>query len=179
LSKTEEYFIQLGEEIAQLYGDQKYKASWNLINVVGKRKIRSTGIISAKDPEDRVKLWYNHFNTLLSPQSLTEEENVNLPPIPEFADVTFNTEPITAEELRYNQNGFRPDRSTLQHVLALRRLFEVAKTKKNFRFSALLSISAKLLTLLNGIIFAYNVPVMLVNAIIAFYGLSAVIWIII
>ena len=40
---------------------QKYKASWNLINVVGKRKIRSSGIISAKDPEDRVKLWYKHF----------------------------------------------------------------------------------------------------------------------
>jgi hypothetical protein len=49
LSKTDEYFIQLGEEIVQLYGDQKHKASRNLINVVGKRKTRSTGIISAKD----------------------------------------------------------------------------------------------------------------------------------
>ena len=38
MEKTEEYFIQLGEEIAQLYGDQKYKDSWNLINVVGKGK---------------------------------------------------------------------------------------------------------------------------------------------
>ena len=61
MEKTEEYFIQLGKEIAQLYCDQNYKASWNLINVVGKRKIRSSGIISAKDPEDRVKLWYKHF----------------------------------------------------------------------------------------------------------------------
>jgi hypothetical protein len=277
MEKTEEYFIQLGEEIAQLYGDQKYKASWNLINVVGKRKIRSTGIISAKDPEDRVKLWYNHFNTLLSPQSMTEEENINLPPIPEFADVTFNTEPITAEELRnalkgfksgkacgkdgippevlqlevvqkilleycntclstgsapdqwlkqliipvpkkgdltkctnyrgialmsyaakgynkillmrlrdglesklrYNQNGFRPDRSTLQHVLALRRLFEVAKTKKNFRFVCTFIDFCKAFdsvkwNYIEAILIAYNVPVILVNAIMALYkGASA------
>jgi hypothetical protein len=89
MEKTEEYFIQLGEEIAQLYGDQKYKASWNLINVVGKRKTRSTGIISAKDPEDRVKLWFNHFTTLLSLQSISVEE-----------------EPITAEELKNALKGF-------------------------------------------------------------------------
>jgi hypothetical protein len=277
LSTHDESIIQLGEEIAQLYGDQKYKASWNLINLVGKRKIRSTGIISAKDPEDRVKLWYTHFNTLLSPQSITEEENINLPTIPEFADVTFNTEPITAEELknalkgfksgkacgkdgippevlqleevqkilltycnkclstgsapdqwlkqliipvpkkgdltkctnyrgialmsyaakgynkvilmrlrdglesklRYNQNGFRPDRSTLQHVLALRRLFEVAKTKKNFRFVCTFIDFCKAFdsvkwNYIKAILIAYNVPGMLVNAIMALYiGASA------
>jgi Reverse transcriptase (RNA-dependent DNA polymerase) len=71
MGKTDKYSIQLGEEISQLYGDQKLKASWNLTNVVGKRKIGSTGVISAKDPEDRDKLWYNHFNTLLSTQSIT------------------------------------------------------------------------------------------------------------
>ena len=47
-------------------------------------------------------------------------------------------------KLRYNQNGFCPDRSTLQHVLALRRLFEVARISD---LSAQSSIFAKLSTL--------------------------------
>jgi hypothetical protein len=34
-------------------------------------------------------------------------DNINLPPIPEFADVTLNTEPITAEELRNALKGFK------------------------------------------------------------------------
>jgi len=34
-------------------------------------------------------------------------ENINLPPVPEFADVTFTTEPITAEELKNALKGFK------------------------------------------------------------------------
>jgi len=35
------------------------------------------------------------------------EENINLPTVPEFADVTFNTEPITAEEMKNAVIGFK------------------------------------------------------------------------
>jgi Reverse transcriptase (RNA-dependent DNA polymerase) len=78
-------------------------------------------------------------------------------------------------KLRYNQNGFLPNRSTLQHVLPLRRLFEVAKTKKNFRFvctfihfcKAFDSVKWKYI---KAILTAYNVPVLLVNAIMAPYN---------
>ena len=82
-------------------------------------------------------------------------------------------------KLRYNQNCFRPDISTLQHVLALRRLLEVAKTKKNFRFVCTFIDFCKAFdsvkwNYIEAILFAYNVPVMLVNAIMASYkGASA------
>ena len=48
---------------------------------------------------------------------MTEKENVNLPPIPEFADVTFNTEPITAEELKYALEGYRSGKACGKNVI--------------------------------------------------------------
>ena len=82
-------------------------------------------------------------------------------------------------KLRYNQNGFRPDRSTQQHVLAIRSLFEVAKTKKNFKFVCTFIDFCKAFdsvewNYIKAILIAYNVPVLLVNAIMAQYnGASA------
>jgi hypothetical protein len=65
-------------------------------------------------------------------------------------------------KLRYNQNCFRPDISTLQHVLALRRLLEVAKTKKNFRFVCTFidfckDFDSVKWNYIEGILIAYNV----------------------
>jgi Reverse transcriptase (RNA-dependent DNA polymerase) len=190
------------------------------------------------------------------------EQNINLPPVPEFADVTFNTEPITAEKmknalkgyksgkacgkdgipsevlqlevgqmflltccnkclstgsapdqwlkqsiiavpkkgdltqctnyrgialmfyrlqnrlatkLRYNQNCFRPYRSTLQNVLAFRRLFEVAKIKKNYRFVCTFIDFCKAFdsakwNYVKAISITYNLLILLVNEKMALYN---------
>jgi hypothetical protein len=68
--------------------------------------------------------------------------------------------------LRYYQNGFHPDRSTLQHVLALRRLFVVVKTKQTFRFVCTFIDFCKAFdsvkwNYIEAILIAYNVPVLL------------------
>ena len=82
-------------------------------------------------------------------------------------------------KLRYNQNGILPDRSTLQHVLALGRHFNIAKTKKNFRLVCTFIDFCKAFdsvkwSYIKAILIAYHVLVMFVNAIIALYdGASA------
>jgi len=38
--------------------------------------------------------------------------------------------------LRYNQNGFRANRSTTQHILSLKRIIEECQTKQDFNLIA-------------------------------------------
>ena len=77
--------------------------------------------------------------------------------------------------LRNSQNGFRSNRSTTQHILALKRLVEEAQTKQNTNFIAVFIDFSKAFdsvfwTSLEAILLAYGVPRLLVTAILALYN---------
>jgi exonuclease III len=81
--------------------------------------------------------------------------------------------------LRFNQNGFRSNRSTAQHILALHRLLEGSLTRANQDLIAIFIDFSKAFdsvkwTYIEAILAAYAVPPLLINAIMALYrGASA------
>ena len=76
--------------------------------------------------------------------------------------------------LRTSQNGFRTNRSTTQHILALKRIIEESQTHKDTNLIAVFIDFSKAFdsvfwSQLEAILIAYSVPPLLVNAIMALY----------
>ena len=76
--------------------------------------------------------------------------------------------------LRYNQNGFRQFRSTAQHVLAVRRIFECINMTQNSKCVAIFVDFCKAFDSISwaqmeAILYAYQVPTELVQAIMSVY----------
>ena len=88
---------------------------------------------------------------------------------------------VLDQHLRYNQNGFRPLRSTAQHVLAVRRLFERVRMTQDACLVAIFVDFCKAFDSVSwdqmeAILYAYQVPSELVSAIMSVYrGAQAVI----
>ena len=77
-------------------------------------------------------------------------------------------------KLRQNQNGFRPCRSTNQHILALRRLIEECSIHQNSPLIAIFIDFKKAFdsvkwSYIHQILISYNVPDLLCNAIMSMY----------
>ena len=77
--------------------------------------------------------------------------------------------------LRINQNGFRQLRSTAQHVLAVRRIFESIKMTKDAKLVAIFVDFCKAFdsvswVQIEAILYAYQVPYQLVQAIMSIYN---------
>ena len=77
--------------------------------------------------------------------------------------------------LRINQNGFRQLRSTAQHVLAVRRIFESIKMTKDAKLVAIFVDFCKAFdsvswVQIEAILYAYQVPNKLVQAIMSIYN---------
>ena len=77
-------------------------------------------------------------------------------------------------KLRQNQNGFRPGRSTNQHILALRRLIEECSIHQNSPLIAIFIDFKKAFdsvkwSYIHQILISYNVPDLLCNAIMSMY----------
>ena len=82
---------------------------------------------------------------------------------------------VLDEHLRNSQNGFRKLRSTAQHVLALRRVFEGIKTTQNAKCVAIFVDFCKAFdsvswVQIEAILYAYQVPAELVQAIMSIYN---------
>ena len=83
--------------------------------------------------------------------------------------------------MRYNHNGFRPLRSTAQHVLAVRRLFETVRTTQDAKLVAIFvdfcnAFDSVSWDQMEAILYAYHVPSDLVRAVMsAYHGVPAVI----
>ena len=81
--------------------------------------------------------------------------------------------------LRQNQNGFRPLRSTGQHVLAWRRIYEeVIATKFASLFSTFIDFSKAFDSVdwnyIENIMLSYDIPVEIVDAVMSvYYGATA------
>jgi len=78
------------------------------------------------------------------------------------------------DKLRYNQNGFRRGRSTTQHILAIKRIFEECKTHHNQNLVTTFIDFSKAFdsikwTYIKAILISYNVPDIIVNAIMSIY----------
>ena len=87
---------------------------------------------------------------------------------------------VLNSHLRPNQNGFRPHRSTTQHVLALRRLIEGCQTKQVNLVITFIDFRKAFDSIrwpaLNSILAAYGIPQKLNIAIMAlYYGVKAVV----
>ena len=77
--------------------------------------------------------------------------------------------------LRYNQNGFRRKRSTTQHVLAAKRIIEEVKDSADAKLIAIFIDFSKAFDSINWnwikiILKSYNVPDILINAIMSMYN---------
>jgi hypothetical protein len=77
-------------------------------------------------------------------------------------------------KLRYNQNGFRSLRSTAQHVLSLRRLFEEVKDSSTAKLVSIFIDFSKAFdsidwNYIENILLSYGVPNELVEAIMSIY----------
>ena len=81
---------------------------------------------------------------------------------------------ILDDHLRTNQNGFRPDRSTTQHILCMRRIIEGCKTMRDHKLVAIFIDFKKAFDSVTwisiySILIAYGIPQLLVNAVFALY----------
>ena len=81
---------------------------------------------------------------------------------------------VLDSHLRYNQNGFRPLRSTAQHVLAVRRLFDTVRTTQDARLVVIFVDFCKAFDSVSwdqmeAILYAYQVPSELVRAVMSVY----------
>ena len=279
VQKENSWYASLSEGLMKYSGDHQYKAVWTLIDNITCRKAKVRVNINADSPEERVKLWVEHFRKLLSPTVQITSGNIVHPPV--FPDIQLDyksdlfdmselklaikalsngkapgVDSITNEllkledlhpiilqiinkiyeakevptewlisvlipiykkgsasdpgnyrgialmsacaklynrmllvrlrvvldqRLRYNQNGFRPLRSTAQHVLAVRRLFETIRMTKDAKLVAVFVDFCKAFDSVSwdqmeAILYAYQVPKELVLAIMSVYrGAQAVI----
>ncbi len=81
---------------------------------------------------------------------------------------------VLDSKLRINQNGFRPGRSTTQQILAMKRIIEICKTKKDKNLVAVFIDFSKAFdsvkwNYIKSILISYNIPIKLVNAIMSIY----------
>eukprot|EP01059_Diplonema_ambulator_P002885 TRINITY_DN1248_c1_g2_i1.p1 TRINITY_DN1248_c1_g2~~TRINITY_DN1248_c1_g2_i1.p1 ORF type:complete len:924 (+),score=214.76 TRINITY_DN1248_c1_g2_i1:37-2772(+) len=78
------------------------------------------------------------------------------------------------DKLRFNQNGFRVNRGTTQHILALRRLVELTRQQTDGKLCALFvdfssAFDSVYWHKLEEVLAAYNVPQQLITAILSLY----------
>ena len=93
----------------------QHRESWSLINKITGRKAAKQGIIKARNKEERLKKWYDHFYQLLGNQPTVEGElDPDLRPV--LHDLDISDEPFSAEEYQavrkslVEGKGYGPDR---------------------------------------------------------------------
>ena len=65
MNEQEEYIKVKVAEIQDAHINQKSRLAWSTINEISGRKKTNRGQIKAESPEERVKLWKDHFVNLL------------------------------------------------------------------------------------------------------------------
>ena len=268
-SKQEQYYSQLADEVEVATMESKHAVAWATINTITGRKRQPKCNIPADSPQQRLNLWRDHFQQLLTaadatepfiPQSIVTEEldidtgsitavEVQLaartlrnrrcpgldgipPELLKLAGIQDIILPIlnqalnngqTPQEwrqsgllplfkkgdrsccanyrgislmslvgklynrvllnrirgkveplLRYNQNGFCPGRSTVQHVLCLRRILEQCRVRQNTNCVAVFADFSKAFDSISRarmelILSSYGIPQKIVKAIMSLH----------
>ena len=100
ISYEDEQKSYIKEKINEIQNDatnKKISNALKTINTIGGRKKSNKLRIKAKDDNERVKLWHNHFKELLGKNTQTINENEQEWEIINGLDI--NTEPFTLEDL--------------------------------------------------------------------------------
>ena len=98
--KENEWYSNLSEQLMQLSGDHQYKEVWNQINYISGRKARVSATINADSEEQRVRLWVEHFQKLLSPAVKSSGKKVVHAPALPGVQLGYDTSPFVMSELK-------------------------------------------------------------------------------
>ena len=85
------------EEVESTFANAKHRESWKLINNISGRKTTQKSIIKAKNKEERIQKWYNHFKNLLG-KDANVEGNFEEKLTPVLQNLDISDCPFTLEE---------------------------------------------------------------------------------
>ena len=100
ISKENQYYNNLSDELMKLSGDHQHAAAWKQINIITGRKARSQYVINAESKEEETKLWIVHFKQLLSPGATPNIKKDLHPNILPNIKLDYNVELFTLSELK-------------------------------------------------------------------------------
>ena len=93
------------EAVEQAHASSRHGEAWKLINDISGRNCAQSSKLKADSPEERVKLWYNHFSNLLgSPPKISEEDT---PIHTVFDALDISEEPFSGEEFLQAKKAIR------------------------------------------------------------------------
>ena len=89
----------------QAHASSRHSEAWKLINDISGRHCAQSSKLKANSPEERVKLWYNHFSNLLgSPPKISEEDT---PILSVFDTLDISEEPFSLDEFIQAKKAIR------------------------------------------------------------------------
>ena len=95
-SKRKEELEELVQKVEEYDSTYRHGRSWMLINEITGRKGAKRDLIKGNCKEERIKLWYDHFNNLLDKRpEIPDEDDI----LPVFVNLRINDEPFTIPEL--------------------------------------------------------------------------------
>lgn len=94
----EDYYTVLCNRVKDAIGDQRPKLAWDLVDKLTNRKGIKRDVIAAEDGEARLKLWFVHFQNLLSPENKPFRSDCNIDKV--FDDLDWVKGLFTEEELQ-------------------------------------------------------------------------------
>ena len=93
------------EAVEQAHASSRHGEAWKLINDITGRNCAQSSKLKANSPEERVKLWYDHFSSLLgSPPKISEEDT---PVLTVFDALDISEEPFSNNEFLQAKKGIR------------------------------------------------------------------------
>ena len=103
------YYTALCNRVNEAVGDKKSQLAWDLVNKLTSRKGIKRDIIAADDGEARLKLWFEHFQKLLSPEVKPTRADCGINKV--FNNLKWVIGSFEEEELETAANMLKNDKS--------------------------------------------------------------------
>ena len=105
----EEELTNMVTEAEQAHASSQHGVAWKLINEISGRHRAQTSKLKANSPEERVLIWFNHFNQLLgSPPKISSEDT---PILTVYDSLGISVDPFTPEEYLHAKKSIRCDKA--------------------------------------------------------------------
>ena len=91
----EEELKELIQKVEESDSTYRHDQSWRSINEITGRKEAKSGVIKGNIKEERIKLWYDHFNNLSGERPDKDIDDI----LPVFKNLRINDEPFAIPEL--------------------------------------------------------------------------------
>ena len=93
------------EGVEQAHISSKHGEAWKLIKDISGRNCAQSSKLKANSPDERVKLWFDHFNNLLgSPPKISDQDE---PILTVFDTLDISEEPFSADEFNLAKKAIR------------------------------------------------------------------------